>query len=71
MENKLQTYEPGNINMKPDVLKQIKELEIKRKDMEKQLLEERQKNNDLLNAAKSSNQSKNTKMRGIGEMQKR
>ena len=33
MENKLQTYEPGNINMKPDVLKQIKELELKRKEM--------------------------------------
>jgi glycosyltransferase involved in cell wall biosynthesis len=62
MENKLQTYEPGNINMKPDVLKQIKELEIKRKDMERQLLEDRQKNQDLLNAAKSSNQSKNTKI---------
>jgi hypothetical protein len=36
--------------MKPDVLKQIKELGVKRKEMEKKMMEERQKNNDFLNA---------------------
>jgi glycosyltransferase involved in cell wall biosynthesis len=34
MENMLKIYEPGNINMKPDVLKQMKELEKMRADME-------------------------------------
>jgi glycosyltransferase involved in cell wall biosynthesis len=33
LEKKLELYEPGSIKMKPDVLKQIKELEIKRKEM--------------------------------------
>jgi hypothetical protein len=51
LEDKLKTYEPGNINMKPDVLKQMKVLEIKRKEMEKKMMEERQKNTQLLNAS--------------------
>lgn len=50
LEDKLNAYEEGNINMKPDVLKQIKELGVKRKEMEKKMMEERQKNIDFLNA---------------------
>ena len=38
VEDKLRAYEPGNINMKPDVLKQMKELGEKRKKMEKKIL---------------------------------
>ena len=49
LEDKLKKYEPGDINMKPDVLKQIKELEVTRKEMEKKMMEERQKNSDFLN----------------------
>ena len=49
LEDKLKKYEPGNINMKPDVLKQIKELEVTRKETEKKMMEERQKNSDFLN----------------------
>ena len=50
LEDKLNAYEPGNIKMKPDVLKQMKELGEKRKEMEKKMMEERQKNIDFLNA---------------------
>ena len=49
LEDKLNAYEPGNIKMKPDVLKQMKELGEKRKEMEKKMMEERQKNIDFLN----------------------
>ena len=49
VEDKLNAYEPGNIKMKPDVLKQMKELGEKRKEMEKKMMEERQKNVDFLN----------------------
>lgn len=49
LEDKLKAYEPGNINMKPDVLKQMKVLEIKKKEIEKKMMEERQKNTQLLN----------------------
>ena len=49
LEDKLNAYEPGNIKMKPDVLKQMKELGEKRKEMEKKMMEERQKNVDFLN----------------------
>ena len=49
VEDKLKKYEPGNINMKPDVLKQIKELEVTRKEMEKKMKEERQKNSEFFN----------------------
>lgn len=59
LEGKLKAYEPGNINMKPDVLKQTKELEIKRKEMEKKMAEERQKNLELL-SSNTSPHSKNT-----------
>jgi hypothetical protein len=38
MEEKLKKYEPGNINMKPDVLKQIKELDTRRKEMENKVI---------------------------------
>jgi glycosyltransferase involved in cell wall biosynthesis len=48
MENKLSMYEPGNINMKPDVLKQIKELNIQRIEMEKKMEEERKKQMEFL-----------------------
>ena len=64
MDDKLKKYEPGNINMKPDVLKQIKELEVTRKEMEKKMKEERQKNLELFNKnttpPPSSSSSKNT-----------
>jgi hypothetical protein len=50
LEEKLRAYEPGDINMKPDVLKQMKELGEKRKKMEKKMMEERQKNMIFLNA---------------------
>lgn len=49
LEDKLKKYEPGDINMKPDVLKQIKELDVKRKEMENKMMEERQKNSDFFN----------------------
>ena len=52
LEDKLKKYDPGDINMKPDVLKQIKELDIKRKEMENKMMEERQKNSDSLNKNK-------------------
>jgi glycosyltransferase involved in cell wall biosynthesis len=62
VEDKLKKYEPGNINMKPDVLKQIKELEVTRKEMEKKMKEERQKNSELFNknTAPPQSSSKNT-----------
>ena len=59
LEGKLKAYEPGNINMKPDVLKQTKELEIKRKEIEKKMAEERQKKQELLSSNTTSH-SKNT-----------
>ena len=49
LEDELKKYEPGDINMKPDVLKQIKELEVTRKEMEKKMMEDRQKNSDFFN----------------------
>ena len=49
LEDKLKKYEPGNINMKPDVLKQMKELEVTRKEMEKKIMEEKQKNSNFFN----------------------
>jgi glycosyltransferase involved in cell wall biosynthesis len=62
LEEKLKKYEPGNINMKPDVLEQMKELEIKRKEMEKKMLEERQNHSDFLRTQTNAvtSQSKNT-----------
>ena len=59
LEGKLKAYEPGNINMKPDVLKQMKELEVKRKEMEKKMVEDRQKNLEFL-SSNPALQSKNT-----------
>jgi len=59
LEVKLKAYEPGNINMKPDVLKQMKELELKRKEMEKKMMDERQKNHDFL-SSNTAQHSKNT-----------
>jgi glycosyltransferase involved in cell wall biosynthesis len=49
LEKKLEVYEPGSIKMKPDVLNQMKELELKRKDMEKKMMEERKKNMEFFN----------------------
>jgi len=57
LEKKLELYEPGSIKMKPDVLKQIKELEIKRKEMEKKMVEERKNNLEFFNR-NIGNQSK-------------
>lgn len=48
LEEELKKYEPGNINMKPDVLKQIKELDIKRKKMESKIIEDRQKHSEFM-----------------------
>jgi len=62
LEEKLKSYEPGNINMKPDVLKQIKELGEKRKEMEKKMMEERKKNMEFLHA----NTRANTGAKGTG-----
>jgi hypothetical protein len=59
LEDKLRAYEPGNINMKPDVLKQMKELGEKRKKMEKKMMEERQKNMIFLNENTGANKSAN------------
>jgi molybdopterin converting factor small subunit len=59
VEDKLRAYEPGNINMKPDVLKQMKELEEKRKKMEKKMMEERERNMIFLDANKGANKGEN------------
>lgn len=58
MENKLNAYEPGDINMKQDVLKQIKELAIKRKEMEKIMEEDRKKHMEYLKANSPQNSMK-------------
>jgi hypothetical protein len=58
MENKLNAYEPGNINMKQDVLKQIKELEIRRKEMEKTIEADRKKHMEYLKANSPQNSMK-------------
>jgi glycosyltransferase involved in cell wall biosynthesis len=60
VEDKLRAYEPGNINMKPDVLKQMKELEEKRKKMEKKMMEERERNMIFLDANTGANKGANT-----------
>ena len=62
LEKKLEVYESGSIQMKPDVLKQIKELEVKRKDMEKKMMEERKKNMEPFNG----NNANNSKNAGVG-----
>jgi hypothetical protein len=66
VEEKLRAYEPGNINMKPDVLKQMKELGEKRKKMEKKMMEERQKNMIFLNANAGANKGANAGAKGTG-----
>jgi glycosyltransferase involved in cell wall biosynthesis len=66
LEEKLRAYEPGNINMKPDVLKQIKELGEKRKKMEKKMMEERQKNMIFLNENTVTNAGANKGAKGTG-----
>jgi glycosyltransferase involved in cell wall biosynthesis len=55
MEEKLKNYEPGNINMKPDVLKQIKELDARRKEMETKMIEERQKQSEFMKTNTNTN----------------
>lgn len=60
VEEKLRAYEPGNINMKPDVLKQMKELGEKRKKMEKKMMEERERNMIFLDANTGANKGANT-----------
>jgi len=59
LEDKLLAYEPGNINMKPDVLKQMKELGEKRKKMEKKMMEERERNMIFLNENTGANKGAN------------
>jgi glycosyltransferase involved in cell wall biosynthesis len=59
LEDKLRAYEPGNINMKPDVLKQMKELGEKRKKMEKKMMEERERNMIFLNDNTGANKGAN------------
>jgi len=44
----LSVYEPGRPNMKPDVLKQIKEIEAKRDEMKKAMLEKQQENGPII-----------------------
>jgi glycosyltransferase involved in cell wall biosynthesis len=51
LEKKLEIYEAGNIKMKPDVLKQMKELEVKRKELDKKMAEERKKNFEFYNGS--------------------
>ena len=55
MEEKLKKYEPGNIIMKPDVLKQIKELDARRKEMENKMIEERQKQSEFMKTNTNTN----------------
>lgn len=55
MEDKLKNYEPGNINMKPDVLKQIKELDVRRREMETKMIEERQKQSEFMKTNTNTN----------------
>ena len=57
MDEKLKIYEQGDINMKPDVLKQIKELEVKRKELEKKMMEERNKNTDSYKGSTNATQA--------------
>ena len=57
MDEKLKIYEQGDINMKPDVLKQIKELEVKRKEIEKKMMEERKKNIESCNGSANTTQA--------------
>ena len=45
IENLLKDYEPGHPSKKPDVLKQIKEIEIERNRMQEQMQEQMQQNN--------------------------
>ena len=59
LDEKIKLYEPGNITMKPDVLKQIKELDVKRKELEKKMMEERKKNSDFYNANDKSHANAN------------
>lgn len=44
----LSVYEPGRPSMKPDVLKQIKEIEAKRDEMKKAMLEKQQENGPII-----------------------
>ncbi len=47
IDNMLKNYEPGLPNMKPDVLKQMKEIEIKREKMIKEM-QDKQKNGPIM-----------------------
>ncbi len=51
LEDKLIRYEPGNISMKPDVLKQLVEFEKKRKEMETIIQTHNQAHNKVQNQA--------------------
>ena len=44
----LKYYEPGRPNMKPDVLKQIKEIESKRDAMKQEMLEKQKENGPII-----------------------
>lgn len=48
IDNMLKYYEPGRPNMKPDVLKQIKEIEAKRDAMKQEMLEKQKENGPII-----------------------
>lgn len=48
IDNMLKYYEPGRPNMKPDVLKQIKEIEEKREVMKQEMLEKQKENGPII-----------------------
>ena len=48
IDNMLKYYEPGRPNMKPDVLKQIKEIEAKREAMKQEMLEKQKENGPII-----------------------
>ncbi len=48
IDNMLKYYEPGRPNMKPDVLKQIKEIEEKREKMKQEMLEKQKENGPII-----------------------
>lgn len=48
IDNMLKYYEPGQPKMKPDVLKQMKEIEAKREAMKKEMLEKQKENGPII-----------------------
>jgi|UniRef100_A0A6C0IK25 glycosyltransferase involved in cell wall biosynthesis len=48
IDNMLKYYEPGHPTMKPDVLKQIKEIEAKREEMKQEMIEKDKENGPII-----------------------